>query len=531
MHGAVAPLERTANDLTRPGTQGRLVGHYIPDDVLLEVFDFYRSDPWGPKKTGWVWPWPLLAQVCRRWHQIILSSPKRLRMDFFLALGAPVVDILPRLSTETSLVIDYWKEEYDSDHELVPWSTEDIDSISLVFEQPDRIREISICGTDDDLEDLFKTMTGPLPKLESLDVTSSNWTSPDFPDNFLGGRVPALRKLKLTGILPPLPFAPFLVHFDLDLESGYDVDISSLDTIVDRLCEMSQLETLSMTVSAVVIDEPPLDLHDLPPFKGVPKSLLMLSEIHFMGSGARFEALIRRIAAPRLELLCVSFDDKSTIFIPSLPSFISYSTKLHSTSAMVQLELSHEDISVKTYSSAQNPTRSPVSFAIRSMDSGSCMASIASLCHALAPAFAFAEKLIISYRGPGPDDPVMELLDYVSQLSEILGMLAGVRHMAVENVSVPAVVRALGQSSGVKLLPNLQDLRLLFYSGDDYDLQNLLAELKPFIKAHSTYKHALDVCCRMVSSHRQHPELRHGGFRGSLEAVLCHMDMQVAGRE
>ncbi|KAI0258954.1 hypothetical protein BC834DRAFT_668104 [Gloeopeniophorella convolvens] len=280
MHEAVVPLQRTADSLTRLGTQGRLVSRHIPDDVLLEIFDFYRLEPWRPMKTGWVWPWYLLAQVCRRWHRLILSSPKRLRIDFLLTLGAPVVDILPRLSTETSLVIDYWKE-YDEDYELVPWSTEDIDSVSLVFKQPDRIREIRIYAIEDVLENLFKTMTEPLPKLESLTITSSDWTSPVFPDNFLGGSVPALRKLTLTAILPPLPATPFLAHFELDLEHGFDIDVSLLDTIINHLCEMSQLETLSMTISVVDIDEPPLDTHDRRPFNVVPKPLLMLSKIYF----------------------------------------------------------------------------------------------------------------------------------------------------------------------------------------------------------------------------------------------------------
>ncbi|KAI0258952.1 hypothetical protein BC834DRAFT_668088 [Gloeopeniophorella convolvens] len=507
------------------GTRRRLVGCYIPDDVLLEIFDFYRLGSWRPTKTGWVWPWYLLAQVCRRWYRLILLSPNRLRMDFFLTLGAPVLDILPRLFPETSFVIDYWKEEYDEDHEAVPWSTEDIDSVSFIFKQPDRIREIRICGTDDDLEELFETMTEPVPKLESLAVSSSDWTSLAFPDNFLGGRVPALHKLTLTRVLPPLPSTPLLVHFDLNLESGFDIDISSLDTIVDRICEMSQLKTLALVVSAVGRDGPAPDAHERPPFNGVPQPLPMLSRITFEGLGAHFEALIGRIAAPQLECLKVHLEDISTVTIPSLQSFISCSTKIHAVSAMVQLALSHTDSSIKTYSSAQKPGSSPVSFTMESMDIGSCIASVTSLCHALAPAFAFAEKLIISYfQQPEPDDPVVELLDHVPQFSEILGTLAGVRHMVVENMFVPGIVRTLGQPSGVKLLPNLQDLRLLFYSDDDYDLRNLLAELKPFIKAHSTYKRALDVCCRMVPSRRQHPELRHDGHRSSLEAFICRLD-------
>ncbi|KAI0258338.1 hypothetical protein BC834DRAFT_982486 [Gloeopeniophorella convolvens] len=90
--------------------QKTMAGH-VPDVALLRVFDFVRLATPSPTKTGWIWPWQPLAQVCHRWRQLILSSPERLRLDFRITHGAPVPSIL-RIPFISALDIEYWNPEY-----------------------------------------------------------------------------------------------------------------------------------------------------------------------------------------------------------------------------------------------------------------------------------------------------------------------------------------------------------------------------------------------------------------------------------
>ena len=49
----------------------------LPDDILLEIFDFYVSDLWyGDKRRRE--EWQILVHVCRRWRGLVLGSPRRL---------------------------------------------------------------------------------------------------------------------------------------------------------------------------------------------------------------------------------------------------------------------------------------------------------------------------------------------------------------------------------------------------------------------------------------------------------------------
>jgi hypothetical protein len=66
----------------------------IPDDVLLEIFDFYlvsssREDAWQT-----------LVHVCKRWRCIVFASPRRLHLELLCTNRRPVkktMDIWPEL--------------------------------------------------------------------------------------------------------------------------------------------------------------------------------------------------------------------------------------------------------------------------------------------------------------------------------------------------------------------------------------------------------------------------------------------------
>ena len=58
----------------------------LPDDVLLEIFDFLGI-------TG-MEAWQSLVHVCRRWRNLVFVSPRRLNLHLFCTLKTPVKDTL-----------------------------------------------------------------------------------------------------------------------------------------------------------------------------------------------------------------------------------------------------------------------------------------------------------------------------------------------------------------------------------------------------------------------------------------------------
>src|SRR6266850_1641170 len=72
----------------------------LPDDVLLEIFDFYREDPAFHTLIGsiYTWRWQALIQVRRRWRCVIFGSPLRLDLQIVCTDRTPTrtsLDIWP----------------------------------------------------------------------------------------------------------------------------------------------------------------------------------------------------------------------------------------------------------------------------------------------------------------------------------------------------------------------------------------------------------------------------------------------------
>src|SRR6266852_504548 len=64
----------------------------LPDDVLLDIFDFYMKD------TSYYEPvekrWHPLVHVCRRWRSLVFGSPRRLDLKLYCTLKTPTRDSL-----------------------------------------------------------------------------------------------------------------------------------------------------------------------------------------------------------------------------------------------------------------------------------------------------------------------------------------------------------------------------------------------------------------------------------------------------
>jgi hypothetical protein len=78
----------------------------LPDDVLLEIFVFYRGQYRYANPGSPLWKWHFLVHVCQKWRQIVFASPRRLDLQIFCTNKTPVrknLGIWPALP----LVIEY----------------------------------------------------------------------------------------------------------------------------------------------------------------------------------------------------------------------------------------------------------------------------------------------------------------------------------------------------------------------------------------------------------------------------------------
>jgi F-box-like len=101
----------------------------LPDNVLLEIFDFYQvvinkeiTDD-SEEAREYPWNWEKLVHVCRRWRYIIFESPIRLNLQLFCTEKSPVrklLDVWPPFP----LVI-----QFSHDYTYLGW--ESVESTSL----------------------------------------------------------------------------------------------------------------------------------------------------------------------------------------------------------------------------------------------------------------------------------------------------------------------------------------------------------------------------------------------------------------
>ena len=56
----------------------------LPDEALLEIFDFYVIEGFRLLGRQEIEGWQILAHVCQCWRRIVFQSPRRLICDSFV---------------------------------------------------------------------------------------------------------------------------------------------------------------------------------------------------------------------------------------------------------------------------------------------------------------------------------------------------------------------------------------------------------------------------------------------------------------
>ena len=190
----------------------------LPDDALLEIFDFCRRDYDHVHRwiSDVVWKWHILLHVCRRWRHITFASPLRLHLQILCTHGTPVrksLDIWPTFP----IVIGYAGFRHGRLRDVVPT---DEDNVIAALEHTSRVCEIRLNVMGAQLGRIATVMQEPFPALTHLFLSSQDRNVPVLSGQFLGQSAPCLQQLSLNCIpfpaLPiPLPSASDLITLKL----------------------------------------------------------------------------------------------------------------------------------------------------------------------------------------------------------------------------------------------------------------------------------------------------------------------------
>jgi F-box-like len=286
----------------------------LPDNVLLEIFHFYKEDP--ESRRPYSWCWITLIHVCRRWRHIIFGSPRRLILRLVCSARTPArrsLDIWPPFPIFLSYTINQTVDE------------EGLENVIAALECRKRISLIFIFDVTGGsaLQKSIAAMLEPFPVLMECHLisTSKPVSVPVLPESFLGGSAPLLVMFELRGI--PFPTFPNFVLSSTQIRYLYLDDIPhsgyiSPDVMVTCLAALPYLTSLLIGFQSPLsrpaeIAPPPLTRAVFP----------VLNHLSFRGVSEYFEAFIARIEGSRPLILDITFFMDLIFDIPRLHNFIN----------------------------------------------------------------------------------------------------------------------------------------------------------------------------------------------------------------
>ncbi|KAH9178517.1 hypothetical protein EDB89DRAFT_952713 [Lactarius sanguifluus] len=266
-----------------------------PDDVILEIFYFYKS-AYKSGSREWQGRWHGLAHVCRRWRTIIFEFASQDRLDLRLLCTS---------TTSIKQTLDLWPGFPILVRNI--YFPNNWDNIVDALHQRDRVREIDLQGPLS--QEVSQILQEPFPLLDRLALNVWDSTVLTCPRTFLGGSAPLLRVLHLDVFkfsefkLPRiLSSADQLV--DLRLERVESTECIPPEALVAALSAMTRLKTLYLQFLHGTSHSNPMNISPLSSERIASSALLRLT---FGGPCNYLEDLLSRITAPYLECTRLQF--------------------------------------------------------------------------------------------------------------------------------------------------------------------------------------------------------------------------------
>jgi hypothetical protein len=270
----------------------------LPDDVLLEIFDFCRSRSYADHD---MWNWRPLVHVCQTWRYIVFASPHRLDLQILCTYRTPVrknLDIWPAFP----IIIDYYNLHAGRG---IPPKDEGNAIAAFDSAHLGRVRFVRLDVTGLQLGKIATVMQEPFPVLIHLEISSDVGNAPVLPAKFLGKSAPCLQEVSLSGV--PYPAIPTLLLSAGDLVTlnlrniplaGY----FSPEAMVAALAVMPRLRTFIIEFQSAThrpdrICPPTVTRAVLP----------ALISFEFQGASEYLEDLVARIDAPQLDQILIFY--------------------------------------------------------------------------------------------------------------------------------------------------------------------------------------------------------------------------------
>jgi len=285
----------------------------LHDDVLLEIFDFYRRPvSWhdGMRK------WKKLLHVCRRWRYIVLASPGRLDLQ-----------IECNRRTPTRKLLNIWPP-FPISISCYPWGSEGTRGNRNIFaalQQTNRISQIYFLDISSmEVEQFAAAMDKPFPVLTDLRLEPSGMV--ELPDSFLGGSVPRLQSLVLEGVA--FPALPNLVLSASHFQYLHLLDIPHAGYIPPELMVTFLLPLHNLNALTIEFSSPESRPHQISPPPFTHGALPSLTEFQFNGASEYLVDFIARIDTPMLNHFQVTFFSDVIPNISQLHKFIDRTDRL-----------------------------------------------------------------------------------------------------------------------------------------------------------------------------------------------------------
>jgi hypothetical protein len=285
----------------------------LPDDVLLEIFDFYLNDCYNVESRERMWR--SLLHICQRWRSLVFGSPGHLNLELVCTERTRARDMLDVWPAFPLIIM--WINEYNP-----PGS---MDDAIAVLERSDRVCRVDLTVVRNlDLKMLLPAMQEPFPGLTQMELRLNDEIDETVvvPDSFLGGSAPRLEDLCLISI--PFPGLPKLLlsathladlHLDDIPHSGY----FSPDALVTALSTLTSLEKLFLRFRSPRSCPDQASRRPPPSTRSV---LPVLKYFRFKGVSEYLEDLVACIDAPQLIYPDIKFFNDTVFDTPQFIRFI-----------------------------------------------------------------------------------------------------------------------------------------------------------------------------------------------------------------
>jgi hypothetical protein len=453
----------------------------IPDDVLLNVFDFYQM---AAKSSP---SWHVLVHVCQTWRYTVFSSPRRLDLRLVCKPTTPVrktLDVWPPLPI---VINDYSPRTYLGG-----------DNITAALDHHDRVYEVTLLNLSSSLFGRLTAVTeGPFLALTKLTLQSYSIKSAQvLPHTFLGGSAPRLQSLNFDGI--PFPTLPKLIRSSNDLVSVRLWNISntgyfSPEALATCLSALTSLESLTIGFQSPA-SRPDQKSRRTPPLTRV--VLPALTKMVFRGVSEYFEDLVARIDTPVIRRVMIHFFNQLLFNIPQFPQFVGRPEALDSFKR-AELYFAHSFARVTLHHGLPqwcDPSlEDALIIEISSNPLDWQISGLAQICNQLSLIFSSVEQLEIK-RGATMQSNWEDDIDHMQWL-ELLHPFTAVKNLDIANGLNAHIASALRELTGARVmevLPALHSLSFQRPKGMNSERFKRKA-LDPFINARQLANHPVTI--------------------------------------